>query len=102
MASILPPDISLTFIAALLIPLVIGFIVGLIAKTAIKIGIAIAILVIILIAIGFISPNQVIQPLVSLFKSGPALISYADRIAGYLPYSSLTFIVGLLIGFLKG
>ncbi|MDG6938713.1 MAG: hypothetical protein JRN42_09305, partial [Nitrososphaerota archaeon] len=30
------------------------------------------------------------------------ITAYADRVAGYLPYSSLTFIVGLALGLLKG
>jgi len=102
MAAILGPDLSLTFVAAVLVPLVLGFLVGVIAKAAIKIGVVIAIIIILLIALGFITPGQVIQPLVGIFKSGPSLASDASRIAGYLPYSSITFIIGLAIGFLKG
>jgi uncharacterized protein YqfA (UPF0365 family) len=102
MSSILLPDASLTFVAALLIPLVLGFLVGVIAKAAIQIGVAIAIIVLVLIAVGFITPNQVIQPIVALIKSGPALATKVDQIAGYLPYSSITFIIGLIIGFIKG
>jgi len=102
MTSVLSPDASLTFVAALLVPLVLGFLVGIVARSAVKIGVAIAIIALILIAIGFITPNQVIQPLVALFKSGPTLASDVERIAGYLPYSSITFLIGLAIGFFKG
>jgi hypothetical protein len=102
MASILPPDASITFIAALLIPLVLGFLVGIIAKSAVKIGAAIAIIVLLLIAVGFLTPGQIIQPLVQLARSGPSVVTKADQIAGYLPYSSILFIVGLVIGFFKG
>jgi uncharacterized membrane protein (Fun14 family) len=100
--SISAPDSSLTFIAALFVPLVIGFMVGVIAKAAVKIGVAIAIIILLLIAVGFITPNQIIQPLVALLSSGPALATDVDRIAGYLPYSSITFIIGLAVGFFKG
>jgi uncharacterized membrane protein (Fun14 family) len=102
MSTILPPDASLTFVGALLIPIVLGFLVGIIAKAAIRIGVAIAVIIIILILFGFLTPNQVIQPLVQLFRSGPSLATKVNQVAGYLPYSTITFIVGFVIGFFKG
>jgi uncharacterized membrane protein (Fun14 family) len=102
MVNFLPPDLSATFLVAAVVPLILGFIVGVIIRSAIKIGIAIAVIIILLIAVGIISPGQVLQPLLSLVKSGPSLTSYAQRVAGYLPYSSLTFIIGLAVGLLKG
>lgn len=102
MVNFLPPDLSTTFLVAAILPLIIGFIVGVIAKSALKIGIALVILAILLIALGIISPDQVLQPVLSLVKPGPALAADAQRLAGYLPYSSLTFIIGLAIGLLKG
>lgn len=104
MVSVLPPDLSTTFIVAAVVPLIIGFVVGIIARNVIKIGIALVALVILLIALGTLTPGQVLAPLVSLVKSGSAstVSAYASRVAGYLPYSSLTFIVGLAIGWLKG
>jgi uncharacterized membrane protein (Fun14 family) len=102
MTSILPPDASITFVAALLVPLILGFLVGIIGKAAIRIGAAIAVIIVILIILGFLTPNQVIQPLVQLIRSGPSLTSKVSQVAGYLPYSSITFIVGFVIGFFKG
>jgi uncharacterized membrane protein (Fun14 family) len=102
MTSVLAPDGSITFIAALLVPLVLGFLVGIIAREAIKIGVAVAVIIVVLIVAGFITPNQVIQPLVQLARSGPGLSTKVSQIAGYLPYSTLTFIAGLVIGFFKG
>lgn len=102
MAGIAAPDLSTTFLIAAVVPLIIGFIVGVIIRSAIKIGIALAVLVILLIAIGILSPNQVLTPLLSLVKSGGSLTTYVNRVAGYLPYSSITFIIGLAVGLLKG
>ena len=102
MDSFLAPDLSTTFLVSAILPLIIGFVVGVILKSAIKIGIALAILVILLLALGVITPDQVLQPLLSLGKSGPTLSAYANRVAGYLPYSSITFQIGLAIGYLKG
>lgn len=102
MVNFLAPDLSTTFLVSAILPLIIGFIVGVILKSAIKIGIALAILVIIFIALGVISPGSVLQALLSVVKSGSTLSAYANRVAGYLPYSSITFIIGLAIGYLKG
>jgi uncharacterized membrane protein (Fun14 family) len=102
MAGILAPDLSTTFLVAAILPLILGFIVGVILKSALKIGIALVLLVIILIALGIISPDQVLKPLLSLVSSGGTLSSDVQRLAGFLPYSSLTFIIGLAVGFWKG
>jgi hypothetical protein len=101
LATILPPDLSTTFILALLIPLVLGFLVGVVIKSALKIGAAIAIIIILLIFVGILTPSQVIQPIISSFKSGSQLTTTVNRIAGYLPYSSVLFIIGLAVGFFK-
>ncbi len=102
MVNFLPPDLSTTFLVAAILPLIIGFIVGVIIRSAIKIGIALAVLVVVLIALGIVSPGEILQPILSLVKSGPALANDVQRLAGYLPYSSLTFVIGLAIGLLKG
>ena len=101
MVSILPPDASVTFILALIIPLVIGYLVGLVIKSALKIGAAIAIIVVLLIFGGILTPSQVIQPVMSLVRSGPELTTKVNQLAGYLPYSSVLFIIGLAVGFFK-
>ena len=105
MVTLLPPDLTTGFFVAILVPLVLGIIVGLIMKSLIKIGIALAALIIILILIGVLTPGQVLTPLISLVKSGisnPTLANEAERYAAYLPYSSITFIIGVIIGFFKG
>ena len=102
MVTILPPDASTTFILSLIVPLVIGFLVGIVIKGALKVGAAIAIIILLLIFGGIITPSQVIQPVLSFFQaSGPALTTKATRIAGYLPYSSITFLIGLAVGLFK-
>ncbi len=102
MVVILPPNGSLTFIGSVLLTLVLGFLIGALTKAVIKVGVIILVLVVVLIALGFIEPDQIIQPVVKYIESGPAVTEKVNQIAGYLPYSSLTFIVGFLIGFFKG
>jgi uncharacterized protein YqfA (UPF0365 family) len=101
MAFILPPDASATFVVALLVPLVIGFLVGIVIKSALKIGAAIAIIALLLIFLGILTPSQIIEPIISAVRSGPSLTSKVQQIAGYLPYSSVTFLIGLAVGFFK-
>jgi hypothetical protein len=101
MVTLLPPDLSVTFIVSLLVPLVLGFLVGIVIKGAVRIGAAIAVIVLLLIFTGILTPSQVIQPIMSLVSSGPPLASKVSQIAGYLPYSSVTFLIGLAVGFFK-
>jgi hypothetical protein len=102
MVTVALPDLSTTFLIAAIVPLIIGFIVGIIVRSALKIGIALVVLVVLLIALGILTPGQVLAPILGLVKSGSGLTAYANRVAGYLPYSSLTFIIGLAVGLLKG
>ena len=102
MVSFLPPDLNTTFVVAVIVPLVLGFIVGVIIRSAIKIGIALVVIIVLLIALGILTPSEVIQPLLGLIEKGPSLTSLVNRVAGYLPYSSLTFIIGLAVGLLRG
>ena len=101
MVSLLPPDLSTTFILSLLVPIVLGFLVGTVIKAALRIGAAIAIMILLLIFGGILTPTQVIEPLMSVFRSGPSLATKVSQIAGYLPYSSVTFLIGLAVGFFK-
>ena len=102
MVAFLPPDLSTTFLAALLVPLILGFLVGIVAKGLLKVGLAASFIVVLLIALGAITPDQVIGPVVALFRSGQGYTSKVSQIAGYLPYSSVTFLVGLAVGFFRG
>ena len=102
MVNFLLPDLSITFLVAAILPLILGFVVGLIIKSVLKIGIALAVIALFLIVLGMITPEQVLTPLLSLAKSGSSLTAEVQRVAGFLPYSSITFLVGLVLGFLKG
>jgi uncharacterized membrane protein (Fun14 family) len=102
MQLILPPSFSTTFLVSIVAPFIIGFVVGIIIKSALKIGLALLFLVIVLIALGILSPNQVLGWAVALIKSGASISAKAEQIAGYLPYSSITFLLGAALGFFKG
>ncbi len=102
MAAVLPPDTSITFLTSLLAPLIIGVIVGIIVKSAVKIGIALVALALILITLGIVSPDQILTPLLSALRSGTSLAEKVRQVSGYLPYASVTFLIGVAVGFFKG
>ena len=102
MAAVLPPDLSTTFLVTVILPLAIGFFTGLLIKQLLKVGIVIAALILLLIVAGFLSPEQVLRPLIGFLKSNTEARQWVHRVAGYLPYASVTFIVGLLVGFFFG
>jgi hypothetical protein len=102
LAPILPPGLSVTFIVEVLLPLAIGFVVGLLIKKILTIGLLIAAILMLLIIAGFLSPDQVLKPLLGFLKSSSTVSAWIEKVAGYLPYASLTFILGMIVGFFKG
>ncbi|HYW82108.1 MAG TPA: hypothetical protein VFB30_02560 [Spirochaetia bacterium] len=102
MVTIAVPDLSTAFLVAAIVPLILGFLVGTVIKQALKIGAVIAIIVLLLIFVGVLTPSQVLQPIYSAFKgSGPQALTEAKRLSSYLPYSSITFLIGLAVGFYR-
>src|SRR5437016_437093 len=102
MVTFLAPDGSITFMTLTLIPLVIGFLAGVVMRAAFKIGLVIVVIALFMIAMGVIAPSIIIQPIIQLIRSGISLTSKVHQIAGYLLWSSMTFIAGLAVGFFKG
>lgn len=95
----IPPELA--WIIPVVIPFVIGLLVGMIIKHSIKLILLIAILVILLIATGYVSFTYQ-----DIFNKAmeflPKLIDLGDNFKNVLPYSSLTFIIGLILGLWKG
>ena len=102
MPTIAVPDLSTAFILAAAVPLILGFLVGTVIKQALKVGAVIAILILVLIFVGALTPSQVIDPILTAVKgSGPQVLTQAKRLSSYLPYSSITFLIGLAVGFYR-
>jgi uncharacterized membrane protein (Fun14 family) len=94
-----PPEIA--WIVPIAVPFVIGLLVGLIVKRTVKLAFAILALVIILVATGFVSFTfQEIFD--SAMKLLPKIIDLGSGLKNVLPYSSITFIIGLALGLWKG
>ena len=101
MVAILSPDLSATFVIEALLLLAVGFAVGLLIRKAIEIGTIVAVILLFLIVAGFLSPDQVLKPLIGSLKSGSSAAAWVRRVAGYLPISSMASVIGLIVGLLK-
>lgn len=94
-----PPEIA--WIVPIIIPFIMGLVVGFIVKHTIKLMFAIAALIILLVTFGFVSftYQDIFDQAQKLL---PKIMGTGSGFFGMLPYSSLTFIVGLVLGLWKG
>ena len=95
----IPPEIA--WLIPILLPFIIGLLVGALIKAALKLLILIAALVIVLVATGVLSVtftdlyDKAMEHLPNFIKSERGWINV-------LPYSSVAFIVGLVLGLVLG
>ncbi|MEM4610443.1 MAG: hypothetical protein QW190_06120, partial [Thermoproteota archaeon] len=83
------------------VPFIIGLLIGLIIKRAITLVLALLILIIILVATGYVSLT--FQDLFDrAMEFLPRIIELGGSLQNVLPYSSATFLIGLLLGLWKG
>ncbi|MCY0884162.1 MAG: hypothetical protein OWQ50_10530 [Acidianus infernus] len=94
--------ISTTDVLSLVIAFVLGLLVGILIKKIFQIGIIILAIIIILIAIGVISPSTVEHGLIILGQQASKAGSEVSSYIRLLPYNSIAFIIGLVIGLIKG
>ena len=93
----IPPEIA--WLIPVVLPFIIGLLVGAVIKKGLKLLIFVVALVIILVATGILSVTfsglyaQAMQFLPKLYDVGHGWLNV-------LPYSSVTFLVGLVLGFL--
>jgi uncharacterized membrane protein (Fun14 family) len=93
------PEIA--WIVPIIIPLVIGLVVGLILKHALKLMFAIGALVVLLVVFGAVSLTY--QDIFDqALKVLPRIIGTGRGFVDVLPYSSLTFLIGLGLGLWRG
>lgn len=95
----IPPEIA--WVIPVIIPFIIGLLIGLIIKRTLKLLLLITVLIIILVALSYISLSfrDVYE---SAMKFLPKIIDLGSGFMNSLPYTSVAFIVGLLLGLWKG
>ncbi|MBO3799050.1 MAG: hypothetical protein QXU11_08560 [Thermoproteota archaeon] len=95
----IPPEFA--WIVPVVVPFIIGLLIGLIIKRAITLVLALLILIIILVATGYVSLT--FQDLFDrAMEFLPRIIELGGSLQNVLPYSSATFLIGLLLGLWKG
>ncbi|MDP7976089.1 MAG: hypothetical protein ACP5T5_02640 [Thermoprotei archaeon] len=93
---------SLGSLTSMAIAFVIGLLIGLLVKKIISVGLLLLALVLLLMAIGYIHPSFT-ATLINYFRYyGPKALEEAQRISSLIPYSSVFFIIGFIIGVWKG
>lgn len=94
--------ITETQIISMIIVFVLGLLVGLLIKKIIQVGLIILAIIVILIAIGALSPTTIIHGLEGLGAYASTAKSFVTGELSILPYNSIIFIIGLVIGLIKG
>jgi len=93
----IPPEIA--WIIPVVMPLIIGLLVGAIIKKGFKLLMLVIVLIIVLIATGVLSLafsdlfTEAMKILPKLYDAGAGWLNV-------LPYSTITFVIGLVLGFL--
>jgi uncharacterized membrane protein (Fun14 family) len=95
-----PPEYA--WIVPVIVPFVIGLIVGVIIKKTLKLVLALIVLLIILAAVGYTQLPTFEEIARAALKYLPMLWTEASPLINILPYSSLTFLLGLALGLWKG
>ena len=93
--------LEIAWIVPVIIPAIIGLVVGVIVKHSIKLMFSVAALVVLLVLTGFVSLT--FQDVFDqAMKVLPKIIGTGSGIIDVLPYSTVTFLIGLALGLWKG
>lgn len=98
--SLLPEEIA--WVLPTIVPFIIGIIVGVIIKRALKLILAIIVLFVVLVAIGYVQLPSTEELMKVALTYLPLIQSEASPLINFIPYTSISFIIGLLIGLWKG
>ncbi len=94
--------ISTNEIISIVVTFVLGLLIGLLVKKLFGVGIILIAIVVILLAIGYLSPATVEHFLETIGTQIPKAVSEAKSLSGYIPYDSIVFIIGFVLGLIKG
>lgn len=91
---------SLAQIIALIVPFVFGLLVGVLIRRLLGVALVLLAILILAVALGYISPSTAINIIQSLGYTAYQAAEKLGVLKAMIPYSSLTFIIGLIIGLL--
>ncbi len=100
MTNLIPPEYA--WIVPIVVPFIIGLIVGVIIKKALKLIIALIVLIVFLAVVGYTQLPSFEEIAKAALMYLPKIWAEASPLLNILPYSSLTFLLGLALGLWKG
>lgn len=98
--SLVPEEVA--WVLPTVVPFIIGLLVGVIIKRALKLILVVVVLIVVLAAFGYIQLPSVEELMKAALTYLPLIQSEASPFINLIPYTSLSFIIGLLIGLWKG
>lgn len=88
-------------IISIAIAFILGFLIGYLIKRIIEVGLIVVAIIVILIAIGMLSPSTVVHDVAGLSVYIGQVKSFAESQIKILPYNSIFFIIGFVVGLIK-
>ena len=98
----LPSNITEAEIVQLVISFLLGLLIGVLVRRVIALGAILAAIVILLMVAGYVSPQQIEALLNSSLVKLQSYAGGAQEIVKFIPYNSIAFIIGFVIGLAKG
>lgn len=92
--------ISITEILALVVPFIFGLLIGILIRRLISVALVLLAILLLAVAVGYISPSTAMSIIQSLGYTAYQAAEKLGVLKSMVPYSSLTFIIGLIIGLL--
>jgi len=92
--------IPLTQALALVVPFIFGLLIGVLIRRLIGVAIVLLAILLLAVAVGYISPSAAMGIIQSLGYTAYQAAEKLGVLKAMIPYSSLTFIIGLVIGLL--
>ncbi len=92
--------IPLTQVLALVVPFIFGLLIGVLIRRLIGVAIVLLAILLLAVAVGYISPSAAMGIIQSLGYTAYQAAEKFGVLKAMIPYSSLTFIIGLVIGLL--
>ena len=98
----LPSNITEAEIIQLVISFLLGLLIGILIRKVIAVGLILLAIVILLMVAGYVSPQQIEAFLNSSLVNLQSYTGGAQEVVKFIPYNSIAFIIGFVIGLAKG
>jgi len=98
----LPSNITEAEIVQLVISFLLGLLIGILIRKVLAVAIILLAIVVLLMVAGYVSPQQIEAFLNSSLANLQSYAGGAQEIVNFIPYNSIAFIIGFVIGLVKG